>query len=173
MANKPYGRGRGRHQSRGRLVYLPFDTEAVLGTLADNGISTSALQVLAQDFEVVGVKATVTFSDVTAGDGPLEVGWSQSQLTGVQVVANRDASPTSQWDVLAAEQSRRKVRVFGTSSGAANESLNDGKPMWRRMYLRVPAGQALCDIWIINRSGAALQTGALVHSQGEVVGRWR
>ncbi len=155
------------------MVYLPFDVEIALGTSVDNAILTQALQTLTQDFDVYGVKASVTFSDVTAGEGPIEVGWNQSELTGVQIVANRDASPTSQWDVLANEQSKRKVRVFGTSSGAADDSLNDGKVIWKKMFLRVPSGKALCDIYALNRSGATLTTGQIVHAQGHVVGRWK
>ncbi len=162
-----------RRASRGRLVYLPFDESITLGTLVANGISTNALQTLTQDFDIVGVKATVSFTDVTQGEGPLEVGWAQSELTGVQIVANRDASPTSQWDVLANEQSKRKVRVFGKSAGTTDESLNNGLAVWRKMFLRIPSGKALCDLWIINRSGATLTTGAIVNLQGSVVGCWK
>ncbi len=155
------------------MVYLPFDIEITLGTSVDNAILTQALQTLTQDFDIYGVKASVTFTGATAGEGPIEVGWNQSELTGVQIVANRDAAPTSQWDVLANEQSKRKVRVFGSSSGQANDSLNDGKVIWKKMFLRVPSGKALCDIYVINRSGATLTTGQVVRAQGHVVGRWK
>ncbi len=155
------------------MVYLPFDHSIALGTSAADAILTQALQTLTQDFDVYGVRAMVSFTDATAGEGPIEAGWNQSELTGVQILANRDAAPTSQWDVLANEQSKRKVRVFGTSSGAGNDSLNDGKYVWKRMFLRVPSGKALADLYVINRSGAQLTTGQVVHFQGHVVGVWK
>ncbi len=163
-----------RGRRRGRPVYLPFDESIALGTLADNTVTTAALQTLQQDFDVYGIRATVTFTGVTVGEGPLEVGWCQAELTGTQILAQRDAAPTSQWDVLAQEQARRKVRVFGTSSGlAAGESLNEGKMIWKKMFLRKPSGQALADLWVLNRTGAALTTGASVHFSGSVVGAWK
>jgi len=155
------------------MVYLPFDVSIALGTSVDNAILTQALQTLTQDFDIYGVKAAVSFTGATPGEGPIEAGWNQSELTGVQIVANRDASPTSQWDVLANEQSKRKVRVFGTSSGDANDSLNDGMPVWKKMFLRIPSGKALADVYVINRTGATLTTGQVVHFQGHVVGRWK
>ncbi len=162
-----------RYVRKQRPVYLPFDAVIPLSTLADNGILTQALQTLTQDFDIHGMRASVSITGAIAGEGPIEVGWAQSELTGVQILANRDAQPTSQWDVLANEQSRRKVRVFGTSSGAANDSLNDGKMIWKKMFLRIPSGKALADVWAINRSGGALNTGQEIHFQGHVVGAWK
>ncbi len=167
MAKKRQARRR-----RAPLVYLPIDVTFVLGSLADNTAVVTDLQTLQQDFHVSGIRAKVTFSDATAGDGPIETGWAQSQLTITQIVANRDASPTSQWDVLANEQSKRKVRVFGQSDGSANNALNNGLPVWRRMFLKVPAGQPLAEMWVLNRAGAGLTTGQLVHMTGHVAGRW-
>ncbi len=155
-----------------RMVWLPFNETIALGTLADNTVSTAALQTLQQNFVVYGIRATVSFTDATQGEGPIEVGWCQSQLTGTQILANRDAAPTSQYDVLANEQARRKVRVFGKSSGNPDDVLNDGKDIWKRMFLKVPNGQAIADLWVLNRSGAALTTGQLVHFDGLVQGRW-
>jgi len=162
-----------RKRTVGRtLVYLPFNVDINLGTMTDNQLIPEGLQTLTQDFDVVGVKAAVSFTGVTAGEGPIEAGWNQAELTGAQVIEQRDASPTSQWDVLANEQSKRKVRMFGTSSGL-NDSLNDGKPIWRKMFLRVPAGKTLCDLYVLNRSGATLTTGQVAHFQGAVVGYWK
>jgi hypothetical protein len=156
------------------MVYLPFDHSIALGTSAADAILTQALQTLTQDFDVYGVKAAVSFTGTTAGEAPIEAGWNQSELTGVQILACRDAAPTSQWDVLANEQSKRKVRVFGTSSGVASgDSLNDGMPVWKKMFLRVPSGKAVADLYVINRSGASLTTGQVVHFQGHIVGRWK
>ncbi len=165
-------RARKRGRRNLRMVWLPFNQTITLGTLADNTVATNALQTLQQDFVVYGIRSTVTFSDGTAGEGPVEAGWCQSQLTGTQILANRDAAPTSQWDVLANEQSKRKVRVFGKSSGEANYNLNNGLDVWRKMFLRIPAGQAIADLWVLNRSGAALTTGQLVHFDGLIQGRW-
>lgn len=164
---------RRRGRGRARAVYLPFDETVVLGTLADNTVTTVALQTLQQDFDVYGIRAMVTFTGVTAGEAPLEVGWCQAELTGTQILAQRDAAPTSQWDVLANEQSRRKVRVFGTSQGLSDGHLNNGLPVWRKMFLRKPSGQALADLFVLNRTGASLTTGASVHFQGSIVGAWK
>ncbi len=154
------------------MVWLPFDVTQALGTGADNAVFTTALQTLTQDFVIYGIRSRVTFSDATPGEGPIEAGWCQSELTGAQIVENRDASPTSQWDVEANERSKRKIRVFGRSDGSANNSLNNGLDVWKRMFLKIPAGKALADMWVINRSGAQLTTGQVVHFEGLVQGRW-
>ncbi len=155
------------------MVYLPLDSTIPLVASVDNTVLIQNLQTLAQDFHVYGIRAMVTYSDVTAGDAPIEAGWAQSQLTAAEILECRDATPTSQWDVPATEQARRKVRAFGTSSGVpSGDSLNDGKPVWRRMFLRIPAGQIIANTYAINRANQTLTTGQLVHFQGVVIGKW-
>ncbi len=154
------------------MVYLPVNEVIALSNGGDDGTLVANLQTLAQDFHLYGLKLMVTFSDATLGEGPIEAGWAQSQLTNNQILECRDAVPTSQWDVVANEQGRRKVRAFGTSSGLTNDSLNDGRPVWKRMFLKVPAGQVLAQVYTINRSGAQLTTGQLVHFQGQAIGKW-
>ncbi len=153
---------------------LPFDETLVLSTLADNAITTAALQVLTQDFDVRSIDALCTIDGVTLGDGPLQVGWAQSNLIGAEIVEYLDAAPTSQTDVPAIEHAKRRVRSLGAFRGSAgSETLNDGKPIRSRMFIRVPDGDAVADMWLVNRSGAALQTGAIVHFQGKIYGHWK
>ncbi len=155
------------------MKYLPFDVTIAMVNSADNVLLKQALQTLAQDFDIYGIKARVSFTDFTVGEGPIEVGWAQSELTTAEIVEQRDATPQSQWDVTPNEQAARKVRVFGMSGGEGNETLNDGLPVWRKMFLRKPAAQVIAAVWALNRSGAQLTTGGLVHFTGDIVGRWK
>ncbi len=168
---------RRRRRSRGRTVYLPFDVDQALTTAADNGVFAVALQTLTQDFDIFGVRGSVTFAGITPGDSPIEVGWADNNLTAAEILEQRDAAPTSQWDIPATEHQKRKVRVFGTSGGpgvtSGSYSLNDGQYIWKKMFLHVPAGKALADIWMINRSGQQLTTGQIVTVTGDVIGRWK
>ncbi len=164
-------RGNRRHK---HFQVLPIDESIVLSTLADNGISTAAMQVLSQDFDIISADILCDITGLTEGDGPIEVGWAQSELTGAEILEYLDASPVSDVDVPAIEHAKRRVRSLGVFSGSVGaESLNDGKPIRSRMFIHVPDGEELADVWIVNRSGGPLTTGAVVHFQGKLYGNWK
>ncbi len=172
MANKTRGSRRGRKHTHFQV--LPVDETLVLSTLADNGISTAAMQVLTQDYDIISADIICDITGLTEGDGPIEVGWAQSELTGAEILEYLDAAPTSQVDVPAIEHAKRRVRSLGSFSGSVGaESLNDGKAIRSRMFIHVPDGEELADFWVVNRSGSPLTTGAEVHFQGKLFGNWK
>jgi len=159
-------------RNRRDFAVMKFDAVIPMSTAADNAILTQALQTLAQDFDVKSIDVMVSLTDLTAGEGPIEVGWAQSVLTGTQILECLDAQPTSQLDVTANEQQKRRVRAFGLLS-EANGELNEGRPFRSRMSLHCPNGVALADVWAVNRGGAQLTTGAQLHFHGNLYGHWK
>ncbi len=173
MARKPKRGYKRRYRSKLRLVYLPFEGEIALGTSLNDAILMLAAQTLLQDFHIYGVKLICTIDGLTQNEGPIEVGWADSELIGAEILEKLDASPTSQTDIPAVEHARRRVRKLGQFSGNPSEKLADGVAIWSKMWVPVNDGQALIDVWVVNRSGAQLTTGAVVNFSGYIVGRWK
>lgn len=166
MARKSAKHGR---LKRKPVTIWPIDEAISLGTSADNVILTSALQTLTQDIEVYGVDLEVHVQGMADDDGPVDCGWAREELTGAEIVENRDAQPTSEHDIPATEHVKRKVRSLGMLT-AEEPRL---KKKRSRMFLRIPAGKAIADVWVINRSGSNFTAGATVHFQGHAYGRWK
>ncbi len=155
---------------------MRFQVSLALGTLGDNtAITVATVDSLEQDFDVISTEMTIAIRDVTANQGPIEVGLAEQGYSVAEIVEAVDASPLSQYGT-AWEQSQRKVRHYGTFPIAANdEVLNDGRPIKRKMFLKGFAHStfAVARVYAINRQGAALTTGAIVEFTGTHWGRWK
>ncbi len=162
-----------RRRSR-PLVPIKFSTEVGLGTLAtDTGLTTVSTGALEHDFNIVSTDLTVNMRDHTAGEGPIEFGLAMVDYTAAEIVEALDASPLGPYGPEM-ERSRRKVRHYASFDGsAAFAEVNDGKPIRRKMFLRVPAGKSAADVWFINRDPAALTTGTVMEITGVHWGRWQ
>ncbi len=161
---------------RGSLVPLKFTATMSLGTLADDTvISTPTIDSLEQDFDVISTDLSVAIRNLTPGQGPLDYGLQEQGFTVAEVAEALDASPLSQYGP-AMERSRRKVRLYGTFNGEeADSTVNDGKPIRKKMFLRAFGHStfAAARVWMRNKSGATLTTGAVVEIQGTHWGRWK
>ncbi len=158
---------------RQSLQPVKFETAIALSTLANDTVITAGAVTLNQDFDVISTDMTISIAGLTVGEGPIDVGLADSVYTVAEIREWIDASPTQQYGAEA-EQSKRRCRLFGTFSGAsASETLNDGKPIRKKMFIRGISGDGLADFWANNNSGATLTTGAVVSIQGTHWGRWK
>ncbi len=165
-----------RSTRRMPLQPLRFTTTLSLGTLASNTvITTPTVDSLEQDFHIVSTDLSVTLRNITAGEGPIEFGLSEQGYSVTEVNECLDASPLSQYGPEQ-ERSRRRVRLYGafSASEGADETINDGRPIRRKMFLRAFAHStfAAARVWVRNSSGATLTTGASVQITGVHWGRW-
>ncbi len=162
----------GRKKSRA-LVPVKFEAAIALGTLANDTVITSQALTLAQDFDVISTDMTIALAGLTSGEGPIDVGLADSVYSVAEIREWINAEPTREYGV-AAEQAKRRCRLFGTFSGnETEETLNDGLPIRKRMFIRGIAGQPIADLWANNNTGATLTTGAVISIQGTHWGRWK
>ncbi len=164
-----------RKRSRA-LQPVKFTAELALGTLADGLlVSVATVDSLEQDFDIVSTDLTVSMRDHTAGEGPIDFGLTEQGYSNTEVGEALDASPLSQYGT-AWERSKRKVRQYATFAGdGTEETVNDGKAVRKRMFLKAFAHStfAAARVWARNRSGAALTTGTVLDIQGTHWGRWK
>ncbi len=168
MAKHPKSRRRSS-----RFQVIKFNANRALTTLADTVVVSQVLTALSQDFFAIAADCRWAIRGLTAGEGPLNVGYHNSDLSVTEITESLDASPTSESDIIARERTRRPVRSAGTFSGATTEEvLNNGKPI--RTKLRFNLANSLeVSAFIRNESGAPLSTGAVVEMQGKIYGHWR
>ncbi len=173
MASKPRRR-------QASFQPIPDQISVTLSTLADDTVILQASGItLTQDYWVKSMDFTAAMRDLVAGEGPIWFGVADPELTVAEIKEALNAVPTSSHDYPAVEHAKRPVRVLGVFEGQldAQSSWNDGKQKrfrfpssWKR---RIPAGKAMPQFWCWNRSGAALQTGAVAQIHATYYGNWR
>ncbi len=151
-----------------RLRVVPLIQQKSIGTLADVTLVLAvASQTTDEDYRVLSTKCTWTARDLTAGEGPLDVGWCHSDYSQAEVEECIEA--TASWlrnDKVANEQANRLVRRVGSFSGVGtHEVLNDGKPIHTKLNWRIGEDQFL-HYYVYNHSGAPMTTGAEIGIQG-------
>ncbi len=153
---------------------LKFNTQLALLTLAnDVAVEVTAIPALEQDFEIISTHLLMNLREATPTEGPIEVGFAASDYTVGEIVEALDASPLRNAGVEM-ERSRRKVRSYGSFKGQlAQEELNDGLFVKRKMYLSISAGQVTGSVFAVNRSGSALAGGTILEISGIHWGRWK
>ncbi len=113
-----------------------------------------------------------SLDDNTAGEGPIAVGLTSSDLTVTEMAEKLDARPTSKSDIIAMERSRRPVRNSGAFAvSEVGETLNDGKAIRTPLKFVLAEGKEL-QIFARNKSGATLTTGAVVRVTGTLYMKW-
>ncbi len=150
-----------------------MDVVLPLATLADEAVFKAALTTLGiTKFRVISSDLMWVINGLTAQEGPLIVGISNSDLSTTEIKEALDANPNSQADIIAIERNKRPVRRSGVFVGLATDDvLNNGKPIRTRLHTILDEGKEL-DAWCRNKSGATLTTGATVHAFGTVYGFW-
>ncbi len=161
---------------RRALQPVKFQAELALGTLGNGTvISVATVAALEQDFDIISTDLSVSMRDHTAGEGPVEFGLAEQGYSVTEIAEALDASPLSQYGT-AWERSKRKVRLYATFDGLlSEETVNDGLPLRKRMFLKAFAHStfAAARVWVRNGSGAALTTGTVIEIQGTHWGRWK
>ncbi len=163
-----------KRRNRKGFTALPFSISLALLTLADETILATQLLggVFIEDFFCISVDGQWGLRGLTAGEGPIDVGYSHDDYSVAELKENLTANLLDPDNKIVQEQSRRLVRRAGIFNGvAATEVLNDGKAIRTKLRFMVGNDHAI-QFWVRNRSGANLTTGALIELNGTLYGRW-
>ncbi len=155
------------------FVAIPVTASISLSTLANNTtLTASLLGTLQEDLYVISAHLTWTIRTLTAGEGPLQVGIAHSDYTVGEVQENIDVTLLGPGKKIEQEQARRLVRRVGMFDGlASEEKLFDGVPIKTTIKWVADDGEDL-NVFVSNRSGGAMTTGAIIQCHGTVFGRW-
>jgi len=153
-------------------VVLPVQISVALLTTANGAAVTGDILDNVDDLKVYSSLLTWAIRSHTAGEGPIDVGIADADYTDAEIVEALDASPTGRSDKIALERASRKVYLIGTFNGeGTDETLNDGKPIYKRLVMSVSSTSAI-SLFAVNRSGNAFTTGAQLVVGGKLWGSW-
>ncbi len=155
---------------------VKFSGQLLLVTLANETVllAPTLSTVLEQDFDVISTDLVLSLRDMTDTEGPLDAGLAGEDYTVTEIGECLNAQPLramgTEW-----EKSQRKVRTYCVFTGEGTDRVPEGTlgVIRRKMFLRAPAGQAPANVWIRNRSNAALTTGGALEFSGTHWGRWK
>ena len=174
----PPARRNPRRRKRDRnFVAIPYSVGLTLSTLANNAVEAGPLVTFGEDLFVVSVDMTAVTRGLTADEGDfLEVGTSHGDLTDTEVEETLQAELTDPDDIIARERARRPVRRYGfmirTDADGIHSALEQGKMVRRKHMFSVGNDHSL-NVWVGNRSGSQLTTGAVTNVVGTIFGRWQ
>ncbi len=153
---------------------VSIENSLTLGTLNTNVVVGGAMHTASDnEFRALTIRGLWSLNNFTIGEGPIVFGVAHGDYTDAEIEAylEEDAS-MARGDKIAAEVAQRLVRQIGIVSGeAADETINDGKPLYTRLNWKLATGQFL-RAWAWNKGGANLQTGSILKFQGRLVLRW-
>ncbi len=143
---------------------------ATAGTVVKASVFTNAF---GNAFFAVSVDGQYTLRGATAGEGPIDFGWSLNDYSVAEIAENLVADEmNTRINQIAMEQARRKVRRVGVYSViGSEEKFSEGNTKRRKLGFTIPDGGNL-DLWGRNSSGAQLTTGQVLQVQGTLYGRW-
>ncbi len=142
-----------------------------LGTLANVTVITGSVTGPADgSYRAMSHHGVWQKKNGTAGEGPIVVGYADGDYSVTEIKECLEATASiSRGDKIANERANRFVRVIGSFSGiAAEEVLNDGKPIKTRLNWPFPADDTNLVIFAYNESGSALTTGCLIEADGNL-----
>ncbi len=162
-------RGGGRNNGR-RFATGNISTSINLLTLGDN-IAISANMgdtTNGRGMTCLSLDLGVAIRDLTPGEGPIDIVVAHSDYSAGEII--EALSSNAGWvqdDLIEMERSRRMVRHIGTFSGRTeSEVLFDGRKRRFKLGWKLTAGKTIV-LTAINRSAAALTTGAVVEGSGK------
>ncbi len=152
---------------------LPVDALLPLSTLAaETVIGALAYASLEDDFWMQSCDLTWSMHNHVAGEGPLSVGLSNSDLTIAEIDEAIEAAPTSRSDIVVREQARRPIRRVGVFPGLLSEEvLNDGKSIWTTLKMYMAEGANL--VFFVENKTAQLTGATIINIYGTIYGEWR
>ncbi len=117
----------------------------------------------------ISIEGYWTWRGITAGNGPIQFGWSHSDYTAAEIEEQIEATGgLAMGDMISREQAKRKVRV----AGVIDDRDGDGEEaIYRKvktpLRFTAAAAQSL-NMWARNLAGAALDTGSTLQFEGTV-----
>ncbi len=165
-----------RSRNSKNFVAIPVQGSVALLTLADGIVIKANLHtgVFTQNLYVISADLQVMVRDLTSGEGePSSWGLSHSDYTNTEIKENQEVNLLGPGNKIEQERSRRLVRDGGQliHLTAEDELIPLDRVHRIKVKFVVQEGKAL-EIWLKNRSGAPLTTGAVFEWHGKVYGRW-
>ncbi len=144
-----------------------------LGALAaDTVIKETSPLALTEDYFVISTDVAISWRNGTAGQGPIQIGWANNDLSVTEIAEALDAAPVNRDDVIGIERMRRPVRIIGNIDVSTGDgTIGDGEKIKTVIRKRIGSSIGQC-FWARNRSGATLTTGNIVQLDGMINGRW-
>lgn len=169
MANRSRRPGARYHRnySLRRVRTTPVIT---LGTLANITVVEGALTPSSTDkYRAVSHSCIWSLKNFTPGEGPIMIGYAFSDYTVAEVKECLESQASiAPGGKIENERANRLVRIVGAFPGAAaDEVLNDGKPIKTRLNWSIPIGDSV-DIFAYNEGGSTLTTGGLIEADGDL-----
>ncbi len=143
-----------------------IDISKALGTLATKtAIVDTSLDLVVNATWVSSVKATYSMSNwtPTAAAGPIELFWAHGDYTLAEIEEwIENAGSWNEGDLIAREQSRRKIRRIGTlptdnALAAENTEMADGRLVTTKIGFALNEGEQLVLV-AYNNGGASVAT---------------
>ncbi len=171
---------RKRSRNSKNFVAIPFDVNVALGALANTLIvKTGLTSGFTQNLYIMSVDLAGIITGLTAGEGdPLELGLAHSDYSVTEILENTDVQFLGPGNKIEQEQSRRLVRKVaeGYSDLASDTTImfigRFGSRIIRTKIKFVCQDTKKLDVWVKNRSGSTLTTGASLRASGTIYGRW-
>ncbi len=159
--------GKGRRKFNLRRVRV---TPAIALVTLGSGIVIAAnvTPAAVSTYRCVSIKGQWALSALTAGEGPISVGYAHSDYSVTEIKEAIDAGAAiDQGDKLEQEKANRLVRRVGTFPAIQGAVLNDGKPIATKLNWLMTIGDSV-NLWAQNESTGALTTGARLNMQGDM-----
>ncbi len=169
-----------RKRSNKNFVAIPFAGTLALSTLGQGAVLTAGLTgTLTEDLYAISADVQAEITGLTAGEGnPSHCLISHGDYSDAEVGEQQDVVLLGPGNKIEQERARRLVRrvgIFSPESEAATflNLIGKGGSRLLRTKLKfvVNSGKNL-DIGVLNRSSAALTTGASLRFSGILYGRW-
>lgn len=163
----------GKRKKKRYISVLPFTQVPNADGLANSTlVGTAFTQTCTSDMYFISADITVAIDSGDVPAGPVQVGLAHSDYSDAEIEQWREL--TDSWDtsnLVDNEIRKRKIRMIGTFSGAAQyEVLNDGKPIRIPLKFMVRSGYTL-KFWVFNQSGAALNAQTDFSIAGKIYAR--
>ncbi len=161
-----------KHGRRRRTQILKgeLNDALALSTLANNtALSTNLGDTVNEKAYAISVESTHSLRDGAVSQGNILCGWAHSDYTTAEIEEwIENSGGWDAGDMISQEIAKRKIRmVGGFGSDPEDRFLNDGKMIKTRLGFYLNQGQTL-KMWVYNRTGATLTTGAQYLVNGHV-----
>ncbi len=153
------------------LHVAPCSETLTIGALAVKDVVSNAFAGAVVDREfLLSIKGAWTWRGVPAGEGPLQFGIAHSDYTAAEIEEALEATGSwSEVNQIAAEQSRRKVRIVGViddEDADGEMAFNEGQ-LTKTTCKWVQANGTGLQLWARNLGGATLTTGSTLQFDGD------
>ncbi len=162
--------------SKKNFVALPVTGQLALSTLADDTVLKANVHtgVFTEDFFAISADIQVMVRNLTSGEGePSSWGLNHSDYTAPEVNEYLNVSLLGRGSKIEQERLKRLVRNGSqlVHLTAEDELIPLDRSHRVKMRFMIQEGFAI-EIWVKNRSGAPLTTGAIMEWNGTIYGRW-